>query len=30
MGSPNEQVGLFTALMGEWLDRVREHHPAQP
>jgi len=25
---PHEQVGLFTALMGEWLDRVREHHAA--
>jgi pimeloyl-ACP methyl ester carboxylesterase len=26
---PHEQVGLLTALMGEWLDRVREHHSAQ-
>jgi hypothetical protein len=23
-GLPHEQVGLLTALMGEWLDRVRE------
>jgi len=23
---PHEQAGLLTALMGEWLDRVREHH----
>jgi pimeloyl-ACP methyl ester carboxylesterase len=29
-GLPHEQVGLFTALMGEWLDRVREHHTARP
>jgi pimeloyl-ACP methyl ester carboxylesterase len=26
---PHEQVGLLTALMGEWLDRVRERHSAQ-
>jgi pimeloyl-ACP methyl ester carboxylesterase len=25
---PHEQVGLLTALMGEWLDRVREHRAA--
>jgi len=24
---PHEQVGLLTALMGEWLDRVREQSP---
>jgi hypothetical protein len=26
---PHEQVGLFAALVGEWLDRVREHHAAR-
>jgi pimeloyl-ACP methyl ester carboxylesterase len=25
---PHEQVGLLTALLGEWLDRVGEHHAA--
>jgi pimeloyl-ACP methyl ester carboxylesterase len=25
---PHEQVGLFGALVGEWLDRVAEHHAA--
>jgi hypothetical protein len=28
-GLPHEQVGLFIALLGEWLDRVREQHAAQ-
>jgi pimeloyl-ACP methyl ester carboxylesterase len=27
-GLPHEQVGLLTALMAEWLDRVREHRAA--
>jgi hypothetical protein len=25
-GLPHEQAGLLAALLGEWLDRVREHH----
>jgi pimeloyl-ACP methyl ester carboxylesterase len=29
-GLPHEQPGLATALLGEWLDRVREHHGAGP
>jgi pimeloyl-ACP methyl ester carboxylesterase len=27
-GLPHEQVGLVTALLAEWLDRVREHRAA--
>ncbi|MQA84102.1 MAG: alpha/beta fold hydrolase [Streptosporangiales bacterium] len=27
-GLPHEQVGLLTALLAEWLDRVREHRAA--
>jgi hypothetical protein len=27
-GLPHEQVGLATALLADWLDRVREHRDA--
>ncbi len=27
-GLPHEQIGLLTALLAEWLDRVREHRAA--